>query len=120
MLTLNISTNEDTNQKRKSKDRPRIKSYIRYTIKNEQYKKAKVLSRQPKRGGKNMNWLNIIVDGEEKPSSVNWNHVTDWEELCEPEEVILFTDVEEMRQEVVDAKEKEIRNVVDTDVHIQQ
>ena len=78
---------------------------------------AKVLSVQPKRNGKNGNWLNIHVDGEESPSSVNWDDVIEWREIADTEVlVVMLTRDEELSQEVVDAKEKEVVNLIENDV----
>ena len=78
--------------------------------------KAFVLSKQPKRGGKNSDWLNVHVDGMEKPSSLNWKHVAEWKMLPAPEKVVLLSASEELSQEVLDAKAKELKNLVDHDV----
>ena len=73
--------------------------------------RAKVLSVQPKRKGKNGNRVNIHVNGAERPCSINWDDVTEWREVKETEEQVMFlTGDDELRQEVVDAKEKEVVN----------
>ena len=72
---------------------------------------------QPKRNGKNGNWLNVHVLGDDNPSSINWDDVSDWKEIAETEEeVALRTMDEQFSQEVIDAKEKEIMNLTENDV----
>ena len=66
-----------------------------------------MLSVQPKRNGNNGNWLNVHVIGDDNPSSINWDDVSDWKEIVETEEeVALLTMDEQFSQEVIDAKEK--------------
>ena len=57
----------------------------------------------------------LCLDGEEEPSSVNWDKVTGWKEFLEPEQTIFLTVSDEPSQEVVDAKEEEIGNVIEND-----
>ena len=78
--------------------------------------KVHVLSRQPKHTSKFRSWLNVRKEGDEKPFSVNWDDVVDWEVLPEPEQLVLFSASEEMSQRVIDAKEKEVENLRDNDV----
>ena len=52
----------------------------------------------------------------EKPSSVDWKHVSYWEKVVCPESVLLVTYQKQMSQENADAKEKESKNVTDNDV----
>ena len=68
--------------------------------------KARVLSKQPKRTGKNKDWFNILQEGDEKPSSVDWKKASYWEKVVCPESVLFFTDQEQMSQEIVDATER--------------
>jgi hypothetical protein len=76
-----------------------------------------VLSVQPKRKGKNGNRVNIHVNGEERPCSINWDVVTEWREVEKTEAQVMFlTGDDELRQEVVDAKEKEVVNLIENDV----
>ena len=98
------------------KARPKRNCHVEYQLDGNSVQ-AKVLSIQPKRGGKNGNWLNVHVDGEDTPSSVNWDDVTDWREIADTEQLlVMLTKDDELSQEVVDAKEKEILNLIENDV----
>ena len=66
--------------------------------------KATVLSKQPKRTGVSGDWLNVHVDGDEEPSSLNWKHVIEWKSLPPPEKVVLLTATQSVNQNVLDAK----------------
>ena len=96
-------------QQKSANVRPKRNTHIEYSIDGNNVH-AKVFSVQPKRYGKHGNWLNIQVDGEETPSSVNWDDVTEWRETSEGEEqlVVLFTRGEELSQEVVDARRRRL------------
>lgn len=55
--------------------------------------------------------------GAERPCSINWDDVTEWREVKKTEEQVMFlTGDDELRQEVVDAKEKEVVNLIENDV----
>ena len=91
--------------------------YIRFQlIGQSEWTKARVSSKQPKRTGKNKDWFNILQEGDEKPSSVDWKQVSYWEKVVCPESVLLVTDQEQMSQEIVNAKEKELKNMIENDV----
>ena len=96
--------------------RPMRNSYVRYKLEDDEWRNAKVLSAQPKQTGKYKNWINVHVTGEEEPICVNWDDVELWNELPYPENVILLTRDGEFAQEVVDAKDREINNLVTNDV----
>ena len=74
------------------------------------------MSKQPKRTGKYKDWFNIRQEGDEKPSSVDWKQVSYWEKIVCSESVLLVTDQEQMSQEIVDVKEKELKNMIENDV----
>ena len=96
--------------------RPKRNTHVEYAVDGNSVQ-AKVLSLQPKRNGKNGNWLNVHVSGEDTPTSVNWDDVVEWREIADTEQlVVLLTRDEELSQEVVDAKEKEIVNLIENDV----
>ena len=101
----------------KTYETPKPNMYIRFRlIGQSEWTKACVLSKQPKRTGKNKDWFNILQEGDEKPSSVDWKRVSYWEKVVCPESVLLVTDQEQMSQEIVDAKEKELKNMIENDV----
>ena len=48
---------------------------------------------------------------------MNWDEVTDWKEVADDEQLlVMLTEDDELSQEVVDAKEKEILNLIENDV----
>ena len=96
--------------------RPASNQHIQFTLKDGATGKATVLSKQPKRIGKWGDWLNVQLDGNSEPSSINWKNVTDWKQLPAPEKVVLLSSVEKMSQGVIDAKFKEISNLVENNV----
>ena len=103
-------------QSQLSNVRPKRNMHVEYKVEGKPVQ-AKVLSMQPKRNSKNGNWLNVHVLGDDSPSSINWDDVSDWKEIAETEEeVTLLTMDEEFSQEVIDAKEKEIMNLTENDV----
>ena len=92
----------------KTYETPKPNMYAKFKlIGQSEWMKARVLSKQPKRTGKNKDWFNILQEGSEKPSSVVWKQVSYWEKVVCPGRVLLVTDQEQMSQEIVDAKEKE-------------
>ena len=54
--------------------------------------------------------------GKKDPVLVDWNQVKWQREVCETEQVLTLTSVEECQQKVTEAKEKEIQNLIDNDV----
>ena len=60
--------------------------------------------------------MNVYVDGEDGPSSIDWRKVIKWTIMPEPEKLIMLTEVEELEQDVVDAKQKELCNLRKNDV----
>ena len=108
--------NVRTERLKKSDQKPNTKSTVQYALKNGEITKSHVLSRQPKKDGKNKDWINVQVIGEEKPSSVNWNDVLWWREVENTEEVLVLSDTQECKQDIIDAKEEELKNLIDNDV----
>ena len=97
--------------------RPCRNSYVRYKLQPEDdWSMAKVLSYQPKQTGQYRDWLNVLVDGQDAPICVNWDHVIAWSELPYPEHALILTKDQEVSQEVVDAKDVELGNMKRNDV----
>ena len=69
--------------------RPKRNTEVEYDTDGKSVR-AKVLSVQPKRQGKNGNWVNIHVTGEEKSCSINWNDISEWRQIEETEEQVMF------------------------------
>ena len=64
----------------KTYETPKPNMYIKFRlIGQNEWTKARVLSKQPKRTGKNKNWFNILQEGDEKSGSVEWKQVSYWE-----------------------------------------
>lgn len=57
--------------------------------------------------------MNVQVDGEKEPKSVDQDELTRWEPLSDDGKAILLTANEEMSQAQIDAKEREIQNLRD-------
>ncbi|XP_057305251.1 uncharacterized protein LOC130642182 [Hydractinia symbiolongicarpus] len=102
-------------ESKKVESKPKAKSYIKYNL-NGRWYRARVLSAQPKRSGTYKNWVNVSNDGDRKPKSINWNDVSKWVELENPEFPVYMCDVDMFSQEVVDAKERELQNLKENDV----
>ena len=97
--------------------KPSRNTYVRYKLNIEDdWSKAKVLSIQPKQTGQYRDWLNVHVDGQDEPMCVNWDHVSAWSELPFPEQVLVLSKDQEVSQEVVDAKNKELQKMISNDV----
>ena len=55
----------------------------------------------------------VHVTGEVKPKSIDWSQVYNWRNIPYPENVVTMTQDEELAQKMVDAKEKEINNLIE-------
>ena len=93
-----------------SSKKPKNNSTIRFCLDDGKRGHAKVLSRQPKKTGINSEFINVHVQGEEKPSSINWNKVQWWRPIEEVEYPVFFTEENGCDQNVIDAKQREIEN----------
>ena len=103
--------NTEENVIRDGKVIPKRNSYVKYKIHDsEDWKRAKILSLQPKKGGRYKNYVNLENEGED-PKGVVWSEVKEWCEIQSPENVVLLSKHEELSQEVVDAKHKEVENL---------
>ena len=85
-------------------------------MEGSKWQHATILSVQLKQTGKYGKWVNVHVMGEEEPRSIDWSQVHNWRNVPYPENVVMMTQDEELAQEVVDAKEKEINNLIESDV----
>ena len=95
--------------------RPTPNIYIEYKL-HGVWRQAKVLSQQPRSTSKFSGWLNIYNRADRKPSSVNWQEVSVWKQIESPEQPVYLCEDEELSQDVVDAKEKELKNLDKNDV----
>ena len=96
--------------------RPKPKMFIEFYMNDGTSDRTTVLSQQPKRNSKWKDWLNVHIEGSSQSSSLNWDYVVTWKCLPEPEVAVFLTEIEEMSQEVIDAKEREINNLIENDV----
>ena len=94
----------------RSFSKPKANTCIKFEIEGR-CNQARVLSKQPKRTGVNKNSVNVIIDGDQKPSSINLDQVTEWEEIESEENVVYLSTTAEFDQDVVDAKEKELQKL---------
>ena len=85
--------NESESKIQSNNIRPKRNTRVEYEVNGRQVH-AKVLSQQPKRNGKNGNWLNVHIDGDDDPSSVNWDDISEWKEIDAEEEIALLTSAE--------------------------
>ena len=95
---------------------PKINTVVQYCLQDGSITKAKVISTQPKRKGKWKDWVNVLIIGEDEPSSVSWKDVLWWREEQKAEDVLVLTTRNEYDQEIVDAKENEFQNLMNNDV----
>ena len=105
-----MSFDETTQNIRGSNVKPKANTYIEFEL-GDVTCKARVLSKQPKRTGRNRDWVNIIREGEMDPSSINWTKVERWNEVEGPEETVYLCNTDEASQDVVNAKMKELENL---------
>ena len=97
--------------------KPKRNSFVKFqSVEGSEWQHAKILSVQPKQTGKYGKWVNVHVMGEEEPRSIDWSQVHNWRNVLYPENVVMMTQDEELAQVVVDAKEKEIKNLIENDV----
>lgn len=91
---------------------PRISSTVNFKTKDDgNWKTAMVLSKGGKATGRNKNYLNIHVEGDELPQGVYWDKFVDvWKETEAIENVVLFSKVDELKDSVVEAKQAELEN----------
>ena len=94
---------------------PKTKTHVEFKIQESDWKRGTVLSQQPKRSGMYKNWVNMQVDGEEKPCSVDWKQVTEWKDST-IEKVLFLNLTDELHQDVMDAKVKELENLEEHNV----
>ena len=112
---VNGTVNSDQVEYLMSAVRPKRNTVVKYKLQNDGWKLAKVLSHQPKQTGQYKNWFNIQED-DDVQSCVNWDHVELWKEVEGTESAVFLTGIQHKSQEVVDAKEKELQNLIDHDV----
>ena len=111
------NTENNVSEVKSGSERPLRKHYVKYKLKNtDEWIYAKVLSKM-KKSGKYESWVNVWNDGADDASGVDWNDVEEWQDLPYPEQVMFLTKEEELSQEVVDAKERELRKLVENNVY---
>ena len=101
---------------RRSESQPKRNTIIQYCLPDQSITKARVLSTQPKKQGKWKDWVNVRVVGKDEASSVNWKDIIWWREAHEAEDVLILTSIDHYSQEIVDAKDKEYKNLLEHDV----
>ena len=73
---------------------PKLNSFINIKLYNDsEWVKAKVLSFQPKRIGRNKDWLNVHVAGDKKPQSIDWSRVESWRNALHTEQIALLSNL---------------------------
>ena len=91
---------------------PKVSSTVKFKEKEGgNWRTAMVISKGGKVTGKNKNYVNIQVEGEELPKGVHWDKYVDvWKESEALENVVFFTKTEELSEKVIEAKEVELEN----------
>ena len=96
--------------------KPSRNELVKYRLGPEdEWREVKVMSFQPKQTGTYQNWINVQNPREQY--CVNWNDVSSWMKVPDHGQVMLVTKANELSQEVIDAKQKEIQNMKDNDVY---
>ena len=91
---------------------------MQYKLEDGTTEKANVLPAQPKQSAnaKWKGWVNVQIIGKEEPVAVDWSKVEWWREVGNTEQVLTLTAIQEYDAEVIEAKEKEIKNLKEHDV----
>ena len=110
------SEGEEEIEFRDSNEKPKKRSWMMFENEKGEWKKAAVLSLQPKRTGTNKNWVNVDIDGEEEARSVDWDKIRRWKVIPSPENAVMMSAHDQLSQEVIDAKEKELNNLKQNNV----
>ena len=85
-------------------------------MKEREWCKVKILSYQPKKSSVHKDWVNVQVLSEKEPKSLYWNDVESWISLDGYDALVLLSSKQEMSQEVIYAKFKELDNLKKNDV----
>ena len=96
--------------------KPTPNTVIQYALKDGTISKSRVLSTQPKRTGVNKQWVNVQVIGMDEPCSIKWDDILWWRMVKNTEKVLTLSAITECNQDIVDAKEKELQNLIENDV----
>ena len=93
---------------------PKSKTMIEYMLDNGERGQATILTKQPKKTGSSKSWVNIYDIEQDKESSINWDRIEWWRE--KESEHVLVCQINESEEAVVEAKEKEMQNMIDNRV----
>ena len=94
---------------------PRSKTTIQYCLQDGTVARANVLSSH-QRPDENCKMVHVQLVGQDSPSVVDWKTIKWWKEICETEHVYTLTAVQEYETDVVEAKERELKNLTENDV----
>ena len=112
----NSEESGEVSEIKNSSEQPIRNHYVKYKLKHcSDWICAKILSKQ-KKTSKYSNWINLKNEGEE-PCCLDWNDVSEWQNLPFPESVLLLTKEEECAQDIVDAKNRELEKLVENEVY---
>ena len=95
---------------------PSLRTTVQYALPDGTVTGAHVLSIRTKDKGKQVKQVDVQVIGEENPSVVDWERVVWWREVGKTEQVFTLTAIEECEKDVVEAKEREVQNLIENDV----
>ena len=107
---------EDAEKLKDNTIRPASGTTIQYALEDGIVTKAHVLSSQSNQPGTLKDAVNVQIVGKDAPVRVKWNSVKWWRDIEITEQVLTLTSVEECQQDVIDAKEVEMQNLIEHDV----
>ena len=88
---------------------PKTKTTIHLELENGTQVRANVLS-------KHKNVVNLHEIGKEKPSKIDWKDVVWWREVGETEHIFTLSVLDEQGENIIEAKQKELKNLKENDV----
>ena len=123
-INVGEQNNEEMENVENEMKRPTRGTRIKYKLFEENdWRTGMVMNKQPKITGQYRNWVNIAEDNEEE-QSINFEYVENWEEVTgkeneelEGENIVLYNSSQETLNEVIEAKNKELKNMKDNDVY---
>ena len=96
---------------------PKKKTVVQYATIDNGIQKAEILSSQPKRTGQYGRWVNVRLLGSDEVTSVDWQKIVWWKTISKSvNQILVLKDIEMYSQEVADAKDVEVQNLIENDV----
>ena len=97
---------------------PQVNSTVKFQpVNSNTWMTATILSKGGKATGRNKDYLNVKVVGEDDPRGIHWDsHVQEWETVDAVENVLLLTKTSELSEKVIKAKDAEVQNWIRNNV----